>query len=155
MSDIHDEPGSEPGGLSRRQIIKRIGVGTAVVWATPAITSLGARAYAATDGGSPAPHPECIGANCSTFIPCSSSNTDCVCVTTPQGGFCIPGSTLCSTLEVCAAGNICPPGSVCAIDTCCVNPVCVPIILVDRCPPGGTPASSSVRVSTGPGTLGG
>lgn len=99
-------------------------------------------------------HPECVGATCASFIQCSSSNGDCVCITTPVGGFCVPGSTSCSIIGPCDANNACPDGSVCAIDTCCIDPVCVPTSLTGQCPLGDA-GGADVRQSTGQGTIGG
>jgi len=81
------------------------------------------------------PNPECQGAQCGTFIPCSSGNPDCVCVTTQSGtttgGLCVPGSTACAGLLPCdaATGAGCPPDQLCAVNTCCGSPVCVPVSL--------------------------
>jgi hypothetical protein len=136
--------------ISRRTIIKRAGVGAAVVWAAPSLTSIGSRALAQYE------HPECQGATCETFIACSSSNPDCVCVTTDRGGFCVPGSTACAGLPLCPGGTSaeCPAGSVCAVNTCCGDPVCVAESLTSQCPSGGAGAAAT-RPSSGPGTLGG
>lgn len=78
------------------------------------------------------PDPECEGAYCDNWVPCSEDEcTQPVCVTlsddgsTSNGdGFCVEGTTLCSTLDRCWDG-ICPSGLSCAIDTCCEDPVCM------------------------------
>jgi hypothetical protein len=76
------------------------------------------------------PDPECAGATCTTFIPCDTTNPDCVCTTLVNGGgLCVPGSTNCSILAACGADGSCPEGSLCAVDTCCGSPVCIPIDL--------------------------
>lgn len=88
------------------------------------------------------PHPECAGATCGGFVPCSSSNSDCVCTQrcdppggTPAGfGHCVPGSTSCGPLVTCGANCECPDGSYCAPNTCCGRPVCVPFELTAQCP---------------------
>jgi hypothetical protein len=82
-------------------------------------------------------HPECAGATCSTFIPCSSSNGDCVCVAIAGGGgICVPGSTACASLQDCGENNSCPPGSVCGINSCCGHGECIPETLAALCPQG-------------------
>jgi len=80
------------------------------------------------------PDPQCIGATCDTFTPCSETNSDCVCASLVSGGgLCIPGSTACAGLETCGEDFSCPPGSICSIDTCCSRPVCLPLSLHDVC----------------------
>lgn len=143
-------------GVSRRTMLKRIGVAGAVAWVTPVVTSLNTPAFAQTQ--SVEEHPECVEASCGNFIPCASSNPDCVCVSTDQGGFCIPGSTACTSLQTCPGGQSseCPPGSVCAVDTCCGVGVCVPVALTAECPSGRERRSfATTRPSTGAGTIGG
>jgi hypothetical protein len=83
------------------------------------------------------PDPECAGATCETFLPCSDNNPDCVCVTLASGGgLCMPGSTLCSIIGECGVDFSCPPGSACGVDTCCGYPVCLPLDLHDLCVEG-------------------
>jgi hypothetical protein len=133
--------------LSRRRLLKRMGAGAAIAWSAPVLQSLVSPAFA--QYGTPA--PECRGATCATFVPCSGSNPDCVCVSTDQGlGFCVPGSTACAPLLDCP----CPPGSVCAVDTCCGRPVCIPLGLTDQCPRTNSNANAT-RESSGAGTIGG
>jgi hypothetical protein len=136
--------------VSRRSALKRLGAGAAVAWSVPTLLSLNAVASA-----SPVPHPECVGATCATFIACSSANPDCVCVTTDDGGFCVPGSTSCAGLAPCPGGTSaeCPSGSHCAVDTCCGSGVCVPDALTAQCPAGaGGAGATAPRI---PGTLAG
>jgi len=94
------------------------------------------------------PNPECAGANCSTFIPCSSSNPDCVCGTTEAGGgFCVPGSTGCAGLTDCTNGQSdCAVDEVCLVGTCCGNNVCVPLDLNGSCP-ADTGAKNSAGIT--------
>jgi hypothetical protein len=138
--------------LSRRRLLKRMGAGAAIAWSAPVLQSLVSPAFA--QYGTPA--PECQGATCATFIPCSSGNPDCVCVSTDEGGFCIPGSTQCAGLPLCPGGTSaeCPAGTVCAVGTCCGQPVCVALALTNACPrPEGN--ANATRESSGPGTVGG
>jgi hypothetical protein len=141
-------------GVSRRTMLKRVGAAGAIAWVTPVVTSLTTPAFAASED----PHPECREASCGNFLSCSSGNPDCVCVSTDQGGFCIPGSTACASLAPCASGlsSECSGGAVCASNTCCGAPVCVPVALTGSCPPGGGEGFRTTgRPSTGAGTIGG
>ena len=71
--------------------------------------------------------PGCVAATCETFIPCSSSDSDCVCGSVAQGGgFCVPGSTPCAGLPTCSNSTDCASCSICLVDTCCGAGVCVP-----------------------------
>jgi hypothetical protein len=147
-------PDGHPG---RRTVIKGAAAGVVGVWALPVVTSFTSPAFAAGSAGNP--NPECKGANCATFIPCSSDNPDCVCTTTSTGGgFCVPGSTSCGVTGACSGpnGDQCPPGNVCVVDTCCGGPVCIPVELNRECPPAAAhaPAATS-RASSGTGTVGG
>ncbi|MCB0978845.1 MAG: hypothetical protein KDB02_15430 [Acidimicrobiales bacterium] len=152
---------SETGGESvdRRDALKKLGVGVGVAWTAPVVTSFFSQAAAA---GTPPPTTlppeikECRGGTCDNFKECSSSNPDCICIDTPVGGYCVPGSTPCAGLELCGPGDTCPPGYVCARNTCCGNSLCAPISLVEQCPPDeGGGAAKGARVSTGAGTMGG
>lgn len=144
-------------GVSRRTMLKRIGAAGAVAWVTPVISSLTTPAFAQ----SRQEHPECEGSSCGSFQVCSSSNPDCVCVTSDQGGFCIPGSTSCGGLQTCPGGatSECPAGSICAVNTCCDVGVCIPVALTGRCPSDtkvpGFRRATPVRASSGAGTVGG
>lgn len=141
----------------RRAVIKGAAAGAIGVWSVPVVTSFTSPAFAAGSAGNP--NPECQGANCATFIPCSSDNPDCVCTTTSSGGgFCVPGSTSCAVVGDCSGPNAdqCPPGSVCVVDTCCGRPVCVPVELNKQCPPAPAgAAAAATRKSSGKGTIGG
>jgi hypothetical protein len=73
--------------------------------------------------------PECEGATCGNFIPCSEPDSCAspVCATTAEGpGICVDGATPCAGLAPCTTSADCGPGEACAVETCCVDPVCVP-----------------------------
>jgi hypothetical protein len=162
-----EQPDEEARRAGRRDALKKIGMGAGVAWSAPVAMSFFERASAAS--GSPAPTSttstslpppveDCLGATCETFVPCTSLNPDCICVTTPDGPFCVPGSTPCTAGPQCGAGNTCPPGYLCAVDTCCGVPVCAPISIINECPPdpgGGANAGKARRVKTGANTFGG
>jgi len=95
--------------------------------------------------------PGCAGASCATFIPCSSGNPDCVCVTLqPSGaGLCVPGSTSCDIVGDCGPDFSCPAGSLCTVDTCCGRPVCVPVDLQQMCNSAAASAFTPFQASSG------
>jgi hypothetical protein len=102
-------------------------------------------------------NPECVGAECGTFLPCNEPN-DCtqpVCATTWNGeGLCIEGATPCLDLPLCEDGN-CPPGYVCIVNSCCGVPVCVPeSAFCEQLPPSSQGATPQPLTTDGP-TVGG
>ena len=76
--------------VNRRELIKKtLQVGGAAYVAPMVLAS----AVPLSAQGSPGPNPQCIGATCTTFIPCAT-NAACVCVTSSSGGgFCVDGGT--------------------------------------------------------------
>ena len=110
--------------VSRRDALKKIGIGAGIAWSAPVVLSFYNAAGAAT--GTPdnstttvetAPpfHPECTGAVCNEYDPgCSSTNADCICVSTPDPSvsFCVPGATRCDVGPLCAPDSQLPPGDV-------------------------------------------
>ena len=104
--------------VSRRTMLKRIGIAGAVAWVTPVVTSMNTPAFAASLPTSPCDNPGI----CGQFAPCGA--VQCFCFPKADGhGFC--GQTaLCDSLVTCDTGS-CPPGFTCAVNTCCGIPVCV------------------------------
>lgn len=176
----------ERSANSRRDALRKLGIGVGVAWTAPVALSffdkagaLGSPSPTTTTTSSttssttttttttlPPPIEACDGATCGSFQMCTSLNPDCVCVTTDFGGYCIPSSTSCTGLQACGPNHSCPPGFVCAIDTCCGNTVgghgnvCVPLTLVNQCPPdpdqgARRAAARSSRPRSGAGTIGG
>jgi hypothetical protein len=158
--------------FSRRDALKKAGVVAGVAWTAPVFLSLQTQAGAtgslppktSTTGETVPPHPECTGATCDTFVPCSSSNPDCICVKNAAGGgACVPGSTPCDSGPLCDRNLECPPGFFCAVDTCCTDdrgnptPVCGPVELAAQCPPDDTLRvfGAQRRVRTGAAAWGG
>jgi hypothetical protein len=160
--------------VSRRDALKKIGIGAGIAWSAPVVLSFYNAAGAAsgtpdyststTAETIPPAHPECAGAVCNEFEPgCSSANADCICVSTPDPSvsFCAPGATLCTVGPACAPDFTCPPGYFCAIDTCCHFNVCAPFEIAATCVPdeqlthGAEIAPRPARVKTGAGTFGG
>jgi len=144
------------GPMTRREMLTKSGKFGAAAMATPLIAS--AFVPMAAAAASVVTHPECTGASCSTFIPCSSTNPDCVCAALGApfgpGGICVPGSTSCGVTGPCGPSGECPAGNVCVVDTCCGGPVCIPAGLTSACPVTAAPITAH-RVTTGAGTLGG
>jgi hypothetical protein len=117
----HDET-TEERRLSRRSMIKGAAGGAAAMWAAPAVTTLGSRAYA---GESPAP-----ACDPGTDFTC----TDDVAVECGNSGevdFCYcdsdvdTGATACvedvfcdGDVTTCASAADCPPGYICATNCC-------------------------------------
>lgn len=139
--------------INRRDLLKKsLQVGGAA-YVAPIVMSSVAKVSAQQ---SPGPNPECVGATCETFVPCSS-NSDCICVRSSNGGgYCVPGSTSCSIIGNCgpAPGYACPEGSFCAVDTCCEQgPICAPFALSAQCQSEG-PAATTRAPKSADGTFG-
>jgi hypothetical protein len=143
--------------VSRRNLLKKFGVGLGIAWTAPVLTSLHIPAAGTPINGTTSTTlgpVECDGGDCDTFVPCSA-NVDCVCARTfDQDGLCLPGSTECAALTLCAPDGSCPSGSVCIIDSCCVDAVCVDENLTNLCPAIDGDGVGGLRPATGPGTLG-
>lgn len=137
-------------GISRRSLLKRAGVVGAIAWTTPVIASLRTPAFAE----SPGPDPECAGEECGSFVVCSS-NANCFCFTSAEGGgFCL-NSVSCDPLLDCPGGTVdCPSGQVCLVDTCCLRPVCVAISEGDTCRDPAAGPLSPARKAGGMTTAG-
>ena len=160
---------SEPGhaGLSRRDALRRFGIAAGVAWTAPVVMSLYSPAGAQTVG-SPGPSTttsttappdlECIGGTCGELPELQFCEPGLRVRRRPPTalGFCTPGSLACADLAECGPDGACPPGTTCALDTCCGTPVCIPLTAAGECPPDPTARQAAgVRVSTGPGTVGG
>ena len=139
----------EAHGSSRRDALKKIGIGAGVVWATPVVMSLTTPAGAQV--GSVRPDPRCAGATCGSFEACGTPSEpngleNCFCFATEHGeGFCIPDQS-CAAVDTCFDG-VCPPGFICAVDTCCGDPICMPLAKCD--PISGSSAVSRSANSNG------
>jgi len=130
MSEVEDEDSAfRP---SRRALIKGAAVVGAGVWAAPAVTTLGARAFAAGSNT-----PCTTGYVCGSGIPYCNAAQTCMCITTNQG------ATVCSDLfatcgAACNTDSDCPSGSVCqAPGSGCCGQVCIAL-----CPAGAAAADT-------------
>lgn len=104
--------------ISRRRIMKRAGVGAAIVWSAPVLSSLGSAAHAQT----PPPDGEACDCDvqqpCNMAIPCQGSNLcNCWVRFDRTGCFCGPFDA-CINHEPCGPNGSCPSGQVC-ISNCC------------------------------------
>ena len=106
-----DEPVNEfaAEGISRRKLLKRIGVGAAIAWTAPIITSLHTPAGAASGGCPNCPSTGCPG---SDFQPC-------------DGGGCLSGSCYgglgCFTFQDMEGNCICVQNEFCSCAAACVS----------------------------------
>ncbi len=151
------EPDEElEGHISRRVVLKRIGVGAAIAWTAPIITSLGTPAFAQASH-SPGTCDGCSTNSCfcpgitSTYSDpggCGDPANSCFCSTdanlTCQCVF-FP-SEFCGDYQTCgpAPGYDCPSGFRC-VTTCCCIPFCAP-----ACPGTAGPRGGKVGVGKPP-----
>src|SRR5262245_47628314 len=107
-------------GLSRRNLLKRIGAGGTAVWVAPAVVATST----AAGGLSPA----CAQWNCGDPLVSCDPDPTCLCTVDTEGNVqCVDGDTSCAGLPICTTTADCPPGSVCIASTCCLDPICVTI----------------------------
>lgn len=102
-------------GMSRRTAIKSVAAGTALVWVAPAVTTLGASAFASHN-------PVCEGVDfqCDVVQECGASGPLglCVCDTSVGGTpFCWE-NFFCDTSRNCDTDADCSGGELC-VTTCC------------------------------------
>jgi hypothetical protein len=121
------------GRLSRRRMLKRIGAGAAVAWATPVLTSVRTPVFAASGGSCPSDccvpgvciSEQCICESCGcktgrcTSPGCFAAfNTEGMCQFFQREG--------CPCLARCSNSSECPPGQQCLCpDNGCGVSVCV------------------------------
>ena len=126
-----ESAGRRPG---RRAVIKGAAAGAVGVWTLPVVTSFTSPAAAAGSAGNP--HPECVGATCGNFKNCSSTDPNCLCFSTSDGGgVCFRGDTFCVDFAQCVTSSDCPTGSVCVVNSCCGYGICVTPEHLAACPP--------------------
>ena len=127
--------------VSRRKLLKRAGVGAAVVGAGSMVTSSTAGAAAETE-----PHV-CIHAGgcfaCSGQPTCGNC---CGCVITVEGCCFCHEAVFCGDATPCHTSSQCPPGFACALTCCGGGPICVPRCFGNPHPPvcaGAAPAGAT------------
>ena len=110
---IDKDPESGPTeGVSRRRMLKRIGLVTAVAWTTPVVTSLRTPAFA--DGISPGGCP--CGTVCGDTPGCPLS--DCGCLTSVEGKEFCAQDAFCADLQECRTTEDCLSGWACVAPPC-------------------------------------
>ena len=116
------------GGVSRRTAIKSVAAGTAVVWAAPAITTMGGAAMAQGSPVCDRPVDFVCGDNIPVICGHSGPYDECVCDLTVEGRSVCWENAFC-TDEWCTSEADCPDGM--CVDTCCGR-TCLPVCGTDR-----------------------
>ena len=118
--------------VSRRRLITRLGIGAAVAWVTPLVTSFSSGAEAGGCGCEP-----CVEGSESCDWVCGSHSChkcgqgcgplgDAYCSRdVDENCFCWEDS-FCSEVSDCTLNSDCPPGYACIPSTCCLIPKCLP-----------------------------
>jgi hypothetical protein len=116
----------EVSRISRRRLLKRLGLGTAVATLTPIVTSLGVEALAGNC-------PPCEG-SCDSFV-CGGSLQQCgsncgigdgYCSGDTDGNCFCWADSFCSEVSDCSSNADCPAGYACIPGTCCGTNKCLP-----------------------------
>jgi hypothetical protein len=110
--------------ISRRRMIQRLGVGTAVAWLTPVVSTFGARAEA---GCVACEDPNCGWTCGGTLIQCGSCGPfgAAYCSHDVDGKCFCWEDGFCADFTDCAVNSDCPAGYACIPDTCCGVPKCI------------------------------
>src|SRR5882672_7251719 len=106
--------------ISRRSLLQKLGLGTAVVAFTPIITSLGSEALA----GCPVCQAPCTWTCGGTLYPCAGPG--CYCSQDTDGNCFCWTDGLCSGFSDCTQSSDCPQGYACIPNTCCGTSKCIP-----------------------------
>jgi hypothetical protein len=117
--------------VSRRKLIRRLGMGTAVAWLTPIVTTLGSRAEAGcVQCSTPDPENGECGWSCGgTLYQCGQGCGplgDAYCSHDVDGNCYCWENSFCDQLLTCDQNSDCPAGYACVPDTCCGVPSCFP-----------------------------
>lgn len=108
--------------ISRRKLLKRIGAGAAIAWATPVLSTVRTPAFAQSP---PFPCSDVCDPNrpCHEEDLCGPPGTICTCLAL-VGGPCVCGdrrSFFCADYRPCDSDEDCPPGQRC-YEACCPSP---------------------------------
>ena len=137
--------------VTRRKLLKRAGVGAAVVGAGSMVTAV-------TAGAAVNPSPEtCIHAGgCFACGDQPHCGTCCSCVITVEGCCLCHEFVFCADAHPCHTSTQCPPGWACA-HTCCFggDPICVPQCTGNPHPPVCSRAAAAGATSAGGGVAAG
>jgi hypothetical protein len=107
--------------ISRRRLLQKLGLGTAVVAFTPIVTSLGSDALAGTCPPCEAP---CTW-TCGGVLQVCGGN-GCYCSADTDGNCFCWTDGLCSNFSDCTQSSDCPTGYACIPNTCCGVSKCIP-----------------------------
>jgi hypothetical protein len=117
--------------VSRRRLVKRLGIGTAVAWVAPLVTSFGTRAEAGECGCAPcfddgtSRCDRICGDYCVCGQGCGPHGTAYCSRDVDQNCFCWQ-NMFCSEVSDCTENSDCPPGYACVPNTCGETPKCMP-----------------------------
>ena len=141
--------------LSRRTVLKRIGAGTAIAWATPIVATMNTPAFAA----SPPSGDDCLdcaGHICLDQGPCGDTGPlrGCFCsqvVGNTSQCFCYE-NRFCSDVTPCPNGQGDCPGNTTCAHSCCDSSVGSPVCLppCGTTPPGARVATRGEGPTAGP-----
>lgn len=137
MSDKLILDGDDDAGrrASRREVLKKLGIGAGVAWTAPVATGFLTQAAAAgtpapttTDTTLPPPICDCSGNPCGTTpLNYCDAISGCLCATTNSGAcqcfipICVaPGAGPCTMDDDCPSGYAC-------VRECCGPPTCAPV----------------------------
>lgn len=146
--------------VSRRKLLKQAGVGAAVVWAAPVVTTLGGHAFAQSYGQCPDCAPATLPEACFEQPACGSeeSGNPCGCVTRPSSGCFCHSCIICDhpNVTACSSDADCPPGWACGLSCCSADENdtrCHPMCGTsnpDPCVGSATAAGFAVRATSMP-----
>ncbi len=134
--------------ISRRTMLKRAGVGAAVVWSAPILSSVRVPAFARTatgPGGCPKnPCDSCdVNTPCNSAFDCQNSGGACNCWVLADRSSCYCGPiSACTGFQPCQNGQ-CPAGQ-CCVENCC-GQLCYPVCSAKHATPYRGKAATGVR----------
>ena len=119
------EPEEIATGLTRRKMLKRVGAGAAIVWAAPALTTVGGHAFADVIGSPPCARCAVGDDDCGGQTDCGGG---CTCLrTADRRCFCHqPISCGDPRVTACTTNAECPAGWACSFSCCVGGPLCHP-----------------------------
>ncbi len=104
--------------VTRGKLLKRAGVGAAVLGAGSLVTATGSSAALKTSA-------VCVSVGCG-YDTCPGGNGCCYCTINTEGCCNCFDDVFCAALKTCVSSSQCPPGWGCQANTCGQAGVCVP-----------------------------
>ena len=127
----------QASSVSRRTMLKRIGIAGTVAWVTPVVTSLNTPAFAASEPTRPCDNPGTC--DVQGFPVCGSNEFGPASVSSARTGAVSAARTIIAARFRPVTMEAVLPVSLCAIDTCCGAPVCLEICgSTNRSKPAGS-----------------